>query len=54
MTWTAPSTGTRENTVAADRSTITSDVLATQLQLIDQSGIEVQPVAQAFEQLQGP
>lgn len=48
------STGTQENTIAADRSTITSDVLAAQLQLIDESGIEVQPVAQAFEQLQGP
>ncbi|MCU1519961.1 MAG: polysaccharide deacetylase [Arthrobacter sp.] len=47
------STGTQENTVVADRSTITSDVLAAQLQLIDESGIEVQPVAQAFEQLQG-
>lgn len=48
------STGTQENTITADRSTITSDALADQLQLIDQSGIEVQPVAQAFEQLQGP
>ncbi len=50
---TSESTGTQENTIAADRSTITSDVLAAQLQLIDESGIEVQPVAQAFEQLQG-
>ena len=46
--------GTVKNTIAADRSTINSDVLATQLQLIDESGIQVQPVAQAFEQLQGP
>jgi peptidoglycan/xylan/chitin deacetylase (PgdA/CDA1 family) len=46
--------GTQENTIAADPSTITSDVLAAQLQLIDESGIEVQPVAQAFQQLQGP
>ena len=51
---TPESTGTQEHTIAADRSTITSDVLAAQLQLIDESGIEVQPVAQAFEQLQGP
>jgi peptidoglycan/xylan/chitin deacetylase (PgdA/CDA1 family) len=51
---TPESTGTQENTIAADRSTITSDVLAAQLKLIDQSGIEVQPVAQAFKQLQGP
>jgi hypothetical protein len=48
------SSGTQVNTIAADRSTITSDVLATQLQLVAQSGIEVQPVAQAFEKLQGP
>lgn len=48
------STGTPGNTIAADRSTITSDILAAQLQLVDESGIEVQPVAQAFEQLQGP
>ena len=48
------SSGTQKNTIAADRSTITSDVLATQLQLIDESGIQVKPVAQAFEQLQGP
>ena len=46
--------GTQKNTIAADKSTITSDVLATQLQLIDESGIQVKPVAQAFEQLQGP
>ena len=51
---TPESTGTQENTLAADGSTITSDVLAAQLQLIDESGIEVQPVAQAFEYLQGP
>jgi peptidoglycan/xylan/chitin deacetylase (PgdA/CDA1 family) len=52
---TAESTGTQENgTIAADRSTITSDVLGAQLQLIDQSGIEVLPVGQAFKQLQGP
>nr|WP_254703256.1 polysaccharide deacetylase family protein [Pseudarthrobacter sp. C4D7] len=48
------SSGTQKNTIAGDRSTITSDVLATQLQLIDDSGIQVQPVARAFEQLQGP
>lgn len=48
------STGTQEHTIAADRSTITRDVLATQLQLIADSGIRVQPVAQAFKQLQGP
>ena len=48
------SSGTQKNTIAADRSTITSTVLATQLQLIDESGIQVKPVAQAFEQLQGP
>jgi peptidoglycan/xylan/chitin deacetylase (PgdA/CDA1 family) len=46
--------GTQQNTITADRSTITSDALAGQLQLIDKSGIDVQPVAQAFEQLQGP
>jgi peptidoglycan/xylan/chitin deacetylase (PgdA/CDA1 family) len=51
---TAESTGTQENTIAADRSTITRDVLAAQLQLIDQSGIEVLPVTQAFKKLQGP
>jgi peptidoglycan/xylan/chitin deacetylase (PgdA/CDA1 family) len=52
---TPQSTGTQENgTIAADRSTITSDVLATQLQLVDQSGIDVLPVEQAFKQLQGP
>ena len=48
------SSGTQVNTIAADRSTITSDVLAAQLQIVAQSGIEVQPVAQAFEKLQGP
>ena len=47
------SSKTQENTIAADNSTITSDALAAQLQLIDESGIEVQPVAQAFKQLQG-
>jgi peptidoglycan/xylan/chitin deacetylase (PgdA/CDA1 family) len=51
---TAESTGTQENTIAADRSTITRDVFAAQLQLIDQSGIEVLPVTQAFKKLQGP
>lgn len=51
---TSGSTGTQENTIAADRSTITSDALAAQLQVVEQSGIEVQPVAKAFEQLQGP
>ncbi len=50
---TAESTGTQENTISADGSTITSDVLAAQLQLIDESGIEVQPVAQAFKELEG-
>jgi peptidoglycan/xylan/chitin deacetylase (PgdA/CDA1 family) len=52
---TPESTGTQENgTIAADRSTITSDILAAQLQQIHDSGIEVQPVAQAFARLQGP
>lgn len=51
---TPESTGTQESPIAADGSTITRDVLAAQLQLIDESGIEVQPVAQAFEQLQDP
>jgi peptidoglycan/xylan/chitin deacetylase (PgdA/CDA1 family) len=52
---TPESTGTQENgTIAADRSTITSDVLGAQLQLIDQSRIQVLPVEQAFKQLQGP
>ncbi|MFE7629063.1 polysaccharide deacetylase family protein [Kocuria sp. NPDC057446] len=48
------STGPQENAMTADRNTVTSDVLADQLRLIDESGVEVQPVAQAFEQLQGP
>ncbi|MFY9635312.1 MAG: polysaccharide deacetylase family protein, partial [Cellulosimicrobium cellulans] len=49
------STGTQQNgTIAADRSTITSDALAAQLKLIRQSGIEVQTVASAYQQLQGP
>ncbi|MET3720969.1 MULTISPECIES: polysaccharide deacetylase family protein [unclassified Arthrobacter] len=51
---TPQSTGTQEGTIAADRSTITSDVLAAQLKLVAKSGIQVQPVAQAFKQLQGP
>jgi len=51
---TPESTGTQKNDIVAVQSTITSDVLAAQLQLIDDSGIEVQPVARAFEQLQGP
>jgi hypothetical protein len=51
---TPESTGTQTSTIAADRSTITSDVLAAQLKLIHQSGIEVLPVVQAFKQLQGP
>ena len=52
---TAESTGTQENgTIAADRSTVTKDVLDAHLQLIAKSGIEVQTVAQAFRQLQGP
>jgi peptidoglycan/xylan/chitin deacetylase (PgdA/CDA1 family) len=51
---TPESTGTQENgTIAGDRSTITSDVLGAQLQIIDQSGIQVLPVSQAFKQLQG-
>jgi peptidoglycan/xylan/chitin deacetylase (PgdA/CDA1 family) len=50
----AESTGIQGNTIATDRSTITSDALAAQLELIDKSGIKVQPVAQAFGQLQGP
>jgi peptidoglycan/xylan/chitin deacetylase (PgdA/CDA1 family) len=48
------STSPQEQTVEGDRSTITNDVLATQLKLIADSGIQVQPVAQAFKQLQGP
>ncbi|GAA1756911.1 hypothetical protein GCM10009712_02230 [Pseudarthrobacter sulfonivorans] len=51
---TQANTGTQEHTIAADRSTITSDVLGAQLQLVDQSGIQVLPVAEAFKQLQGP
>ena len=51
---TPESTGTQKSTIAADRSTITSDVLAAQLQLIADSGIEVQPVTQAYTQLQSP
>lgn len=47
-------TGTEEENILADRNTITNDVLADQLRLIDESGIEVQPVAEALEQLQGP
>jgi peptidoglycan/xylan/chitin deacetylase (PgdA/CDA1 family) len=47
-------TGTQEDTIPADRSTITEDVFAAQLQLIDESGIEVQPVAQAFKRLRAP
>jgi peptidoglycan/xylan/chitin deacetylase (PgdA/CDA1 family) len=50
----AGSSDTQDKTVAADHSTITSDALAAQLQLIGQSGIQVQPVSQAFQQLQGP
>lgn len=50
---TPESTGIQQNIIAADRSTITSDVLGAQLQIIDQSGIQVLPVAQAFKQLQG-
>ncbi|TDT85818.1 polysaccharide deacetylase [Arthrobacter sp. AG258] len=49
----ADSSGTQEHTIAADRSTITSDVLANQLQLIGDSGLQVQPVARAFELLEG-
>lgn len=37
----------------ADGSTVGSDALAAQLQLIKDSGIAVQPVARAFEKLQG-
>lgn len=49
----SPETTTaNQSTISADRGVITSDVLADQLQLIDESGIAVQPVAQAFEQLQ--
>ncbi|MFI7583245.1 polysaccharide deacetylase family protein [Kocuria sp. M1N1S27] len=48
------SNGAQENTITADRSTITSNALAEQLRLVDESGIEVRTVAQAFEQLQGP
>ncbi len=48
------STVTGGDTISADRSTITSAALAAQLQLVDESGIKVQPVAQALKQLQGP
>ncbi|THJ67356.1 hypothetical protein E8P82_04410 [Arthrobacter echini] len=51
---TPDATGIEENTIASDRSPITSDVFAEQLQLIDDSGIEVQPVARAFDLLQTP
>ncbi|MDJ0349419.1 polysaccharide deacetylase family protein [Cryobacterium sp. PH29-G1] len=51
---TAPATGTQEDTIAGDRSTITEDALAAQLQLIEDSGIEVQPVTQAFARLRLP
>lgn len=52
---TPEATGTQKTTtIAADQSTITSDVLAAQLQLIHDSGIDVKPVAEAFEQLQSP
>ncbi|KUG61064.1 hypothetical protein AVL61_07815 [Kocuria rosea subsp. polaris] len=47
------STGTQENSIPADRNTVTSDVFADHLRVIDESGIDVQPVARAFEQLQG-
>ncbi|MCJ8504327.1 polysaccharide deacetylase family protein [Kocuria flava] len=50
----ADSTDARTEKVLADRNNITTDVFADQLRLIDESGIEVQPVAPAFEQLQGP
>ncbi|WP_104164861.1 polysaccharide deacetylase family protein [Arthrobacter sp. SX1312] len=50
---TPESTGTQDDdTIVADQSTITSDALAAQLQIVDDSGIEVQPVTQAFDQLQ--
>jgi peptidoglycan/xylan/chitin deacetylase (PgdA/CDA1 family) len=48
------STGAQQIPIAADGSTITRGAIAAQLQVIDESGIEVQPVAQAFKQLQGP
>lgn len=51
---TPESTGTEDSAITADRSTITSDDFAAQLQLIDDSGIEVQPVSTAFEKLQDP
>lgn len=48
----APETAASQGkAVGKDESTISSDVLAAQLQLIDKSGIEVQTVAKAFEQL---
>lgn len=49
----APESGGGQDTIPADRSTVTSDALAAQLQLIDDSGIEVRTVAQTHEQLLG-
>ncbi len=49
----AESTDARTEEMLADRNTITDDALAAQLRLIDESGIDVQPVAQAFEEIQG-
>ncbi|WP_247829021.1 polysaccharide deacetylase family protein [Arthrobacter antioxidans] len=52
---TPESTGTQDDdTIVADQSTVTSDVLAAQLQLVDDSGIDVQTVSQAFDQLYDP
>jgi peptidoglycan/xylan/chitin deacetylase (PgdA/CDA1 family) len=47
------STATQKSTIVADQSTITSDAFAAQLQTVKDSGIEVQPVAEAFTILQG-
>ena len=47
------SSWTEQEAILADRNNISTDVFADQLRLIDESGIEVQPVAPAFEQLQG-
>lgn len=46
-----PVAGSHDQTTETDGSTITSDVLAAQLQLIDDSGIQVQPVAAAYSRL---
>lgn len=45
------STSSQKDTIPADGSTIATDLLAAQLKVIDESGIEVQPVGTAFDQL---